>query len=73
MTIHLIQGWKVRTDCVCPPIPVRDFDWCAYLADHYDGAEDSRGLAAVVGTGATEEKAIDELLEQIDDLQAGGA
>lgn len=75
MPLHIVQGWKVRTDCVQPPIPVRDFDWCAVLHDYYDGAPDYEGaprkhnLCTVIGTGATEEKAIDDLLEQVDQLQ----
>jgi hypothetical protein len=33
---------KIRTDCICPPIPIRSFDWIAYI----DGREENeRALA----------------------------
>lgn len=48
-------GRKVVTSNVCPPIPIRSHDWCAY----FDGDEES-GLR---GWGATETDAIDDLLE----------
>lgn len=43
---------KIVTEHVYPPIPIRQFDWCA----HYD---DPEGYTA---SGATEQEAIDNLL-----------
>ena len=45
----------IITSYQCPPIPTRNFDWCAYR----DGDEES---PARYGWGATEQDAIDELL-----------
>lgn len=44
-----------------PPIPCREMDWAA-VDDGYDGAEDSH---CPVGTGRTEQEAIDDLCAQI--------
>jgi hypothetical protein len=41
---------KIVTSYICPPIPIRCFDWCA----HYDGEEE----AGNYGYGATEAEAI---------------
>lgn len=51
---------KILTSFVYPPIPIRSFDWVAYF-DGYDGAPDSKDIH---GTGATEQEAIDDLLER---------
>lgn len=40
---------KIKTVCVYPPIPTRDFDWCAYI----DGDEESGRY----GYGKTEAEA----------------
>jgi hypothetical protein len=53
---------KIRTDFVYPPIPLRTFDWCAVDDDTYEG--DSRDL---IGWGATEQQAIDDLKQQMED------
>ena len=45
---------KIVTDNIFPPVPNRQFDWCAF----YDGDEERGGY----GYGATEEAAIDDLL-----------
>ena len=45
---------KIVTSFVYPPIPVRNFDWCAYR----DGTEETGRY----GYGATEADAIAELL-----------
>jgi hypothetical protein len=45
---------------VFPPIPIRDFDWCAYLADE---VEDS----STYGWGRTPEEAAENWKEQRDD------
>ena len=54
---------KIVTQFVYPPIPIRQFDWSAIDDDSYDGADDS---SCPVGHGATEQDAIDDLLEQLD-------
>ena len=54
------EGWmQIRTEYIYPPIPIRSFDWCAYDDDL--GAD-----CSPVGYGATEQEAIDDLMEQID-------
>lgn len=50
---------EIVTDYVCPPIPMRDCDWCAF----YDG-EEERGN---YGWGRTEQLAIEDLLERGDE------
>jgi hypothetical protein len=62
MAIHKINGVTIRTTNEYPPIPIRQFDWSAIDDDTYDGAEDSN---CPIGRGATEQEAIDDLLEQI--------
>lgn len=43
---------------IYPPIPVRSFDWCAYLeGDEEDGPR---------GFGKTKEEAIENLKEELD-------
>lgn len=46
---------KIITSHTCPPIPLSCFDWCA----HYEGDEELGGY----GWGATEQEAIDDLLD----------
>lgn len=53
---------KIVTEFVHPPIPIRQFDWSAIDDDTYDGAEDSH---CPIGYGATEQAAIDDLLDQM--------
>lgn len=50
--LHL--GKPIVTSNVCPPIPVRDMDWCAYP----DGEEENGGY----GWGATEDEAVADLI-----------
>jgi hypothetical protein len=57
---------KVTTVCVQPPIPIRDYDWCAYDASTYDGADDAKGQ--IVGWGATEEAAVLDFNTQWSDI-----
>lgn len=45
---------KIVTSFVYPPIPHRNFDWCA----HFDDPE------GVTGWGANEQEAIDDLLAE---------
>jgi hypothetical protein len=46
---------KIVTTCHFPPMPIRDFDWCAY----YEGNEEAGGY----GWGATEAEAIADFIE----------
>ena len=48
------EGNRIRTSFVNPPIPIRHFDWVAWI----DGDEET-GLA---GNGKTEQEAINELI-----------
>lgn len=58
---HKVMGWpqerKVVTRHVYPPIPLRQFDWCAY----YDGDEPNDEGHMMMGFGRTEQEAIDDL------------
>jgi hypothetical protein len=47
---------KIRTEHVYPPIPIRQFDWCAYDYDTYDGP------GSILGHGATEQAAIADFI-----------
>jgi hypothetical protein len=49
---------KIRTEHVYPPIPIRQFDWCAVDDDTYDGP------GSLIGHGATEAEAIADFQEQ---------
>lgn len=44
---------KMITSCICPPIPDRRYDWCAY----WDGEEESGHY----GYGTTKAEAIADL------------
>jgi hypothetical protein len=57
------DGQKIVTDFWRKPIPTAAYDWSAVTED-YDGAEDSH---CPIGHGATEEAAIADLLEQIEE------
>jgi len=50
---------KIVTSHVYPPIPIRQWDWCAFL----DGQEED----GPYGWGRTEEEAIAELEQYLDD------
>ena len=52
---------KLRTEYVYPPIPIRSFDWSAIDDDTYDGP------GSPVGHGPTEQAAIDDLMEQLEE------
>jgi hypothetical protein len=45
---------KIKTECVSPPIPIRSFDWCAYV----EGTDEE---TRICGWGETEAKAIRDL------------
>lgn len=47
---------KIRTECVYPPIPLRQFDWSATFDNYEPGCP--------CGWGRTEQEAIADLLEQ---------
>lgn len=55
---------RIRTEFVYPPIPSRAFDWCAVDDNTYDGDGHSP-----IGYGPTEQDAIDDLIEQLEERQ----
>jgi hypothetical protein len=55
---------KIITNFWMKPIPLRQFDWSA-VTDNYDGAEDSNDP---IGYGATEQEAMQDLIEQLRDV-----
>lgn len=52
---------KIHVDYVHPPIPIRDRDWCATV-DGYEPGDP-------IGWGATEQDAIADLMDQLEDAQ----
>lgn len=52
---------KIKTVFQYPPIPIRNLDWIAIDDNTYDGP------GSLIGTGATEQEAIDDLLEQMEE------
>lgn len=68
MATHIINGVKIHTTFECPPIPVRDMDWSA-VTDDYDVDCDQDGYFSNSphGRGATEQEAIADLLEQLEE------
>lgn len=50
---------EIVTQHIYPPIPLRQFDWCATDRETYDGE------GCPIGFGATEQEAIGDLIEQI--------
>jgi hypothetical protein len=68
MSTHIINGVKIHTNHDYPPIPVRDMDWSA-VTDDYDCDCDQDGYFSThpVGRGATEQAAIADLLDQLED------
>ena len=53
---HVINGHVIITQYVFPPVPFRSMDWNA-VTDNYDGP------GSPMGHGATEQAAIDDLVE----------
>lgn len=51
---------KIVTAYEFPPIPIRNYDWSASREDWDEGD--------LIGYGRTEQEAIDDLLEQENDL-----
>jgi len=68
MAEHQINGIRIHTNFEYPPIPVRSFDWSA-VDDNYDCDCDQDGFFSncPIGHGATEEEAIADLIEQIEE------
>ena len=58
MTSHIIGSFKINTEFIYPPIPIRTCDWSATL-DGYEGGDP-------IGSGETEQEAIANLIEQIE-------
>jgi hypothetical protein len=58
---HVRHGLTIHTDGWAKPIPDRNSDWCA--------SEDSYEPGMPVGWGRTEEAAIQDLLEQLEDRE----
>jgi hypothetical protein len=56
---------RIRTECVYPPIPVRDFDWAAVDDETYDGS------GSLIGYGRTEEIAVRDLIAQLENEGMG--
>jgi len=51
----------IVTTYICPPIPTRNFDWTA-TQDGYEPGDP-------IGYGRTQQEAIDDLLDQLEDTQ----
>lgn len=68
MATHTINGTIIHTNFDYPPIPVRDMDWSA-VTDNYDCDCDQDGFFSTspAGHGRTEQEAIADLLEQLED------
>jgi hypothetical protein len=60
--LETIGHLTIRVTCVCPPIPLRQFDWCAYV----DGQEESGRY----GWGFTRPEAIADLMQLLEDEAA---
>ena len=58
--MNMMPEDRVRTQCVCPPIPLRHFDWCAWV----DGEEEGP-----VGWGPTEDIALEDLADKMEEAQ----
>lgn len=56
------DGQKIVTEFWMKPIPMREFDWTA-ITDNYDGADPPDP----VGYGRTEDEAIADLLDQLEE------
>ena len=54
---------RIKTRNIYPPIPLRNFDWCAYDDETYCCPE----CRSPVGYGRTEQEAIDDLLSILEE------
>jgi hypothetical protein len=59
---RLIDGTVVITDYDPPPIPIRDFDYVAYLWE-------SRYDEELTGRGRTDADAIEDLLDRLEAME----
>lgn len=50
---------KIDTHFCYPPIPIRNYDWCATLDGYEPGC--------LIGFGATEQEAVDDLKNQVEE------
>lgn len=68
MTTHVINGVKIHTSFDYPPIPIRNLDWSA-VTDNYDCDCDQDGYFSTspAGHGRTEQEAIQDLLDQLEE------
>lgn len=62
--LTIVDGLRIRTSFVCPPIPDRSFDWEAWI----DGEEESN----IIGRGITESGAVAELLQTLEEQSLRG-
>lgn len=69
MALHQRNGVVIHTCFEYPPIPTRSLDWSA-VTDDYDCDCDIDGFFSTcpIGHGATEQDAIDDLLEQMESV-----
>jgi hypothetical protein len=69
MAEHQINGIRIHTTHVYPPIPIRSFDWSA-VDDNYDCDCDQDGFFSTspIGYGATEQEAIADLIQQMEEV-----
>lgn len=69
MPLHQVNGRAIRTTHEFPPIPIRNMDWSAVDDDTYDVDCDQDGFFSTspIGRGTTEQDAIKDLLDQIED------
>ena len=51
--------FSIMTECICPPIPIRDCDWVAWIAGREEDGPH--------GYGKTEQEAIADLHEQLEE------
>jgi hypothetical protein len=61
---------KIVTHFVYPPIPIRSMDWSAVTDDYDAELVDGEWTSShPVGRGATEQAAIDDLNQQLEDRE----
>lgn len=60
-TLTIIQGLRICTEFVYPPIPDRNYDWQAWV----EGEEESN----ICGRGRTESDAVAELLATLEEVR----
>lgn len=66
---------RIKTDFVYPPIPDRSMDWCAWDAATYDPGDQDQETGryhggSPLGHGPTEQAAIDDLMQQLEEQDA---